>query len=251
MIKRRKNKEREDDYIGPARGWAKFFHRLFLLVTFPLRKPLWTLLILLILFLLPTFRGVKPSEVHLWYWQHLKKSSAQMSGTVTEKAKELAAELPQVVDVEPAPKKPAAKVVDVPVKESRRKMFERAKSAPVVVTEAVSQPAVPAAKRQKKLELVYLKEPKTVSGTAEVTNANEMTVGGIEMFLYGIYADPVSGNGIAAAEYLRQATQGQTVTCTISAYTYQSIATAVCRVGNINLNRELVDRGYSKNVALD
>ena len=65
MIRRRKNKEREDDYIGPAKGWAKFFHRLFLLVTFPLRKPLWTLLILLVLFLLPTFRGVKPSEVQI------------------------------------------------------------------------------------------------------------------------------------------------------------------------------------------
>lgn len=250
MIRRRKNKEREDDYIGPAKGWAKFFHRLFLLVTFPLRKPLWTLLILLVLFLLPTFRDVKPSEVHLWYWQQLKKSSAQMSGTVTEKAKELAAELPQVVDTEPAPKKPAAKVVDVPVKQSRRKMFERAKSAPVVVAAPARQSAE-AAKTQKKLDLVYLEEPKIISGEAKINNANEITVGGVEMFLFGVYADPVSGNGVAAAEYLRQTTQGQNVTCVIKAYTYQSIATALCRVGDIDLNHELVKRGYSKNVALD
>lgn len=250
MIKRRRAKE--DDYIGPSKGWAKFFHRLFLLVTFPLRKPLWTLLILFILFLLPTFRGVKPAEVHLWYWNLLKQSSAKVSVSVTDKAKELAAELPVAVEKEPAVRKAVVKVIDVPAKESRRKMFERAKSAPVVVietTQTVEKPA--AAPAKKKLNLVFLKEPETVSGTAGIINANELVVGGKEMFLFGIYADPTSDKGKAAEAYLREAVAGQNVTCSINAYTYQSIATAVCRVGTVNLNRELVERGFSKNVALD
>ena len=254
MIGRRKRREKQDDYIGPAKGWAKFFHRLFLFVTFPLRKPWWTLLIVLVLFLAPTFQGVKPAEVHLWYWNHIKSSSEQVSDKVAGKAKEIMEEIPQVVDVEPASsaKSPKVKVVDIPVKSSGRRMFERAKSAPVVVREA--KPVEAKEKKpasQKKLNLVYLEEPKTVSGPAEIINANEVVVGGVDMFLYGIYSDPKSEKGKKAEEYLRQTTQGQQVSCTITAYTYQGIATGICSVGDIRLNYELVNKGYSKNVALD
>lgn len=258
MIGRRKKEEKKDDYIGPAKGWAKFFHRLFLFVTFPLRKPWWTLLIVVILFLAPTFRGVKPAEVHLWYWKHIKNSSLQVKEKVTEKvtdkAKEIMEEIPQVVDVEPVsqPQAPAAKVVDMPVKSSGRKMFERAKSAPVVVREtepieAKEKPPV----LQKKLNLEYLDEPKTISGPAKIINANEVVIGGIDMFLYGIYSDPKSANGKKAEEYLRKTTQGKEVSCVITAYTYQKIATGICTVGDIRLNYELVNKGYSKNVALE
>ena len=254
MIGRRKRREKQDDYIGPAKGWTKFFHRLFLLVTFPLRKPLWTLLIVLVLFLAPTFQGVKPTEVHLWYWNHIKNSSSQVTDKVADKAKEIMEEIPQVVDVEPQskPQTPAVKVVDMPIKSSGRKMFERAKSAPVVVREpeAIAQPEKKTT-LSKKLNLVYLKEPKTVSGSATVINANEIVVGGVDMFLYGIYSDPKSENGKKAEEYLRKTTQGQQVSCTITAYTYQKIATGICSVGETRLNYELVALGYSKNVALD
>ena len=254
MIGSRKRREKQDDYIGPAKGWAKFFHRLFLLVTFPLRKPLWTLLIVLVLFLAPTFRGVKPAEVHLWYWNLIKNSSSQVTEKVTDKAKQIMEEIPQVVDVEPVsqPQAPIVKVVDMPVKSSGRKIFERAKSAPVVVKEAEPVEAkekLPAL--QKKLNLVYLDEPKTISGPAKIINANEVVIGGIDMFLYGIYSDPKSANGKKAEEYLRKTTQGKEVSCVITAYTYQKIATGICTVGDIRLNYELVNKGYSKNVALD
>ena len=260
MIGRSKRREKQDDYIGPAKGWAKFFHRLFLLVTFPLRKPLWTLLIILVLFLAPTFRGVKPAEVHLWYWNHIKNSSSQVTEKVSDKAKEIIDEMPQVVDVEPAshPQAPAIKVVDMPVRSSGRKMFERAKSATVEVREVEpitqTDQKIQIEKKiitPKKLELVYLKDPKIISGPAEVIDANEMIVDGIDMFMYGIYSNPKSENGKKAEEYLRQATKGQKVFCIVNAYTYQKIATGICSVGNKKLNYELVRLGYSKNVALD
>ncbi len=260
MIRRRKEKERSDDYIGPSKGWAKFFHRLFLLLTFPLRKPLWTLLIVAVLFLAPTFMGVKPAEVHLWYWQHIKNSSEQVKNTVTDKAKQLGAELPLAAAPVAEPQKPA-KVVDVPARESRRKMFERAKSAPVVVTEtapAIKEPApapavqaAPQAAVKKKLNLKYLNQPKKISGAVIIHNANELTVGGTRLFLYGIYAEPASENGRAAADFLSRTIADKIVSCEILAYSFQSVATAVCTVDNINLNRELVNLGYSKNVALD
>ena len=259
MIKRRRAKE--DDYIGPLKGWPKFFHRLFLLITFPLRKPLWTLLILLVMFLLPTFRGVKPTEVHTWYWQKLKHSSAAISTTVTDKAKDLSTNLPQVLPAqEPATVAPV-KVVEMPAKKSSRTVFERAKSAPVVVPEAVQTAAAePAADTlvaaetitpRKDLQLKYLDQPKTISGQVIVISANVLMIGKSEMFLYGIYAEPASANGKAAVEYLQEATSGQTVSCQVNAYTYQGVATAICHVGATNLNRELVNRGFSKNVALD
>ena len=259
MIKRRRAKE--DDYIGPLKGWPKFFHRLFLLITFPLRKPLWTLLILLLMFLVPTFRGVKPAEVHLWYWQKIKHSSDTISATVADKAKDLSANLPQMLPTEEPVAAAPVKVVEMPAKKSSRTVFERAKSAPVVVPEAVEATAAPAAEEavntptnpapRKELRLKYLNQPQTISGLAVVISANVLMIGKSEMFLYGIYADPASANGRAAAEYLHDATAGQIVSCQVNAYTYQGVATAICHVGDTNLNRELVNRGFSKNVALD
>ena len=264
MIKCRR--ERDDDYIGPLRGWPKFFHRLFLLITFPLRKPLWTLLVLLVMFLAPTFRGIKPAEVHLWYWQQLKSSSDAISTTVADKAKTITDSLPMVAV--PESENPPAKVVEVPVKKSSRTMFEQAKSAPVIVPEALQNVApvvakepenavLPAAVSQqtepvkKKLPLKYLEKPQTVSGVATIISANELKIGSIAMFMHGVYADPKSANGAAAFEFLYSETLNKNVFCQIVAYTYQGVATALCSVDGINLNRELVKRGLSKNVALD
>lgn len=259
MLSRRS--KREDDYIGPAKGWAKFFHRLFLLITFPLRRPLVAVVILLVLFLAPTFKGVKPAEVHLWYWHLLQQGGEQVKTQVSDKAKELADKLPvNVVEAELAPlPKSAVKVVDLPQKESRRKMFERAKSAPVAVEATVKRAITPEPKTQpaaaapapRKLALNYLSQPEILTGKATVTNANELIINGKELFLYGIYAEPESANGAAAAEFLTRETAGKQVRCEVNAYTFQDIPTAVCFVGVLNLNRELVNRGWSKNVALD
>ena len=104
---------------------------------------------------------------------------------------------------------------------------------------------------KKKLNLKYLDKNKTLSGEAIIHNANELSINNEYIFLYGIYAEPNSENGIKAETFLRNETSGKTVECIINAYTYQNIATAICSASGVELNRKLVDLGYSKNVALD
>ena len=93
MVRRRKV---EDDYLGPSRGWAKVLHRTAMFILWPLRRPLWFLLIVAVLFLAPTFMGVKPAEVHLWYWNHIKDSSSDVGTIVTTKTKDIMPSLPKV-----------------------------------------------------------------------------------------------------------------------------------------------------------
>ena len=152
------------------------------------------------------------------------------------------------------------------VKTSGRKMFERAKSAPIVVrtqidakieqpkqkiNEEIKINVSPVSEVKKKLNLNYLNNPRKISGKAIIHNANELSINDEYMFLYGIYAEPSSENGNKAETYLRSETEGKIVDCLINAYTYQNIATAICSANGVELNRELVKLGYSKNVALD
>ena len=161
-----------------------------------------------------------------------------------------------VVEQEPE----APQVVDMPQRETRRKMFEKAKSAPVAIDIMVEkQKALPAAETAapavvtppaKKLALVYVENPRNLSGPAKVVNANELIINGENIFLYGIYANPQSTAGQNAKKYLEEIVADKTVDCVIGAYTLQAIATGICTVGNLNINKALVDAGYSKDVAL-
>ena len=67
-MRRRSNR----DYFGPARGFKGFLHRIAMILLYPLRKPLIFFPLLILLYLVPTFIGAKPSEVHLWYWNKIK-----------------------------------------------------------------------------------------------------------------------------------------------------------------------------------
>lgn len=276
MINRKKRKQ--DDYIGPQKGWAKFFHRLFLFLTFPLRKPWWTLAVLVVMFLAPTFSGIKPAEVHLWYWNLLKKSSVRVS----DKAKTIIAEIPKVEVANVEPK--SVKMAEVEKKSSGRKMFERAKSPPIVKTIQTSSSDVAAVsendtdneivveqqeprvvnfekpqvqsvntvkENHKNLDLIYVDEPKQIEGMAIVITANEIKVGNTELFLHGIYVSPYSDKGKRAKVFLMDTISGKDVKCEVKAYTFQSVPTAICTIDGININKQLVDLGYSKNVALD
>lgn len=273
-------RNRDNEEIGPAKGWIGVFHKLVMFLLWPLRKPLWFLLIVAVLYLAPTFRGVKPTEVHTWYWSKIKSSTNSVSTMVSDKTKDMLPniEMPTFSISSSAEKNaPAVKVVDMPVKDVRRKTFERAKSAPVAVdimlqnasrqhetdakkqqqakiapsaTEdtAASKPEQPV---KKKLNLVYVSEAKNVSGLAQIVNANEIKINGETIFLYGIYVNPGSEKGRIAKNFLIHTINGQPVDCVIEAYTYQGIATGICSVGKTNLNKALVDGNYSKNVALD
>lgn len=275
--------KREDDDIGPSRGLAKWFHKFMMLLLFPLRKPVWFALIAAVLFLAPTFRGIKPAEVHLWYWNHIKNLTSRAGSQISDKTRQVRPAMEKVGEIVetiapgtvtggnaenaliPAPREPV--LVNQPPREVRRKVFEKAKdTAPVSVEKtlaaAPAQVSRPAAvktasvqaeknKTPAKLNLRYLNVPEEISGVPQVINVNEMKVAGQAVFLYGIFAQPTSDKGISGEIYLRRLVEGKNVNCVIGAYTFQNVATAICTVDGININRSLVDRGYSKNVALD
>lgn len=100
------------------------------------------------------------------------------------------------------------------------------------------------------LGLKYLPTPREIVGYADIVNSNELKVDGVHILLYGVYSHPKTIEGTSAKAYLSDITQNKYVRCIIVAYTRQDVPTAVCFVGNDNLNMSLVKMGYSKNIAL-
>ncbi|MBO7556666.1 MAG: hypothetical protein J6T72_04650 [Alphaproteobacteria bacterium] len=97
--------------------------------------------------------------------------------------------------------------------------------------------------------LDYLKEPVTVEGAAKVVNVNEVVVGDTYVFLYGIYANPRTENGVKGAVFLRSVLKNERVKCEILAHVVgDGTATAECFVGQESINQMLVDEGFSKKV---
>ena len=285
-------RRREENNIGPMKGWAAFFHKIAMFVLFPLRKPLIFFPLLIILYLAPTFRGVKPAEVHLWYWQKIKQYTLAATDFVSEKSKDVLPKDFKITMPSMGEKQPETKGIDklvdfpsVDVNANRRAIFEKASGAPVQpidITQtddydynqeteasedeeetAVVAPApisddelaekVHEAKQKqvkRNLPLIYLDEPKEVIGVTKVHNANELEVDGTYIFLYGIYVNPDTEQGIQAKKFLENIVKNQMVRCSIVAYTFQDIATGMCYIGNQNINQMLVTNKFSKNVAL-
>ncbi|MDD4556732.1 MAG: hypothetical protein PHE89_05365 [Alphaproteobacteria bacterium] len=103
---------------------------------------------------------------------------------------------------------------------------------------------------RKSKSLVYLRVPKDIQGKAEIINANEIKVDGAYILLYGIYVNPNTVVGQDAMKYLQEWTNNKEVKCSVVAYTFQNVATAVCFVGEENLNKTLIRMDLTKNVAL-
>lgn len=124
---------RRDDSDLILKGWSAFFHRLAMFLLFPLRKPLIFFPVVLILFLAPTFRGVKPAEVHLWYWGKIKQYTAEVATFIKVETKKALPEnfelkVPSLLNDE-AKVKGTDKLVDYPVADvnaNRKAIFERA-----------------------------------------------------------------------------------------------------------------------------
>ena len=100
------------------------------------------------------------------------------------------------------------------------------------------------------LPLVYEDNPQNVSGQTFVFSANEMSVGNTYIILYGVYTDPAKYNQEKAHQYVKELVDGKMMTCKIVAYTYNNIATGICFLENMNINKNLVDAGFADNVAL-
>lgn len=282
-MRRRSNR----DYFGPMTGFKGFLHRVAMILLYPLRKPLIFIPVLILMYLIPTFIGSKPSEVHLWYWNKIKNGYNFVAETVSDKVKPIVGKtevLMPELGGKMLPERGIDQLVGTKQKAIRRQMFEKAKSAPVVVdilenqevvsveeakkeqalmqaekaevnTEVVAEDAGVQSENKKivvseTLPLIYVKNQVAISGSAVVQNANEMIVNGTYIFLYGIYVDPNLSKGIEAKKFLEEMVKGKTVHCNIVAYTYQEVATALCEVDGQSINQKMVDEGLSKNVAL-
>lgn len=268
-MKRRSNR----DYFGPMTGFKGILHRTAMFLLYPLRKPLIFFPLLILLYLIPTFIGARPSEVHVWYWNKIKSAYNSAAGVVSDKVNPWFAnkeEATPELGGKVLPERGIDQLVGMRQKAVRRQMFEKAKSAPQAVDILENEEVVPVSRLSgtnsrsrnmapagsstvtvsQKLPLVYLKDPVSVSGKALVQNANEIIVDGTYIFLYGIYVDPNLPKGIEAKKYLEQFVKDKVVRCDIVAYTYQDIATALCYVDDDSINQRLVDEEFSRNVAL-
>ena len=97
--------------------------------------------------------------------------------------------------------------------------------------------------------LDYVKDVVEIEGEAEIHNANELSINNTYMFLYGIYSNPLTEKGVRCRELLKKAVKGNNVRCKIVAYTKNDkIATAICYVGEDEINSFLVEKGLSVKV---
>ena len=95
--------------------------------------------------------------------------------------------------------------------------------------------------------LDYLDKIVTIEGEAEIHNVNELSVDGVYVFLYGIYAEPQSYEGVKGREFLKNLIGEEKIRCDVLAYTQDGrIATAECYINNIDINKALVLQGFSK-----
>ena len=272
-------KKSDKDAVGPSRGWLKALNKTVMFVLLPLRKPAVVIPLLLALYLIPTFIGAKPTEVHLWYWHKLQKIYGSISNSVGNTAGKYLENL-SLPDFssrpvpEPAPIERVVTVPENTPQEIRRQMFEKAKGEtkaidilqqpqpePEVRPQAVTPTPAPKttvpvvipatkAQRQKSLDLIYLPETQELTGIAHVVNANELEIKGTHLFLYGVYVNPRTAQGFNAASFLKDLTAGRVVKCLIDAYTSQGVPTGICYVGSSNLKKALVEEGLSADVAL-
>lgn len=281
-------KKMREERIGPLKGWKRVLYYTGRFFLFPLRRPIITLLILLILFLAPTFRGVKPVNVHKWY-------ASQFSNMCNKVLVWWGSREPEVTPGEfkfhpeeaaPAPVTPSEFTIPEPIdanapnilevlrgdnKPSQTEETKEEKTAevkfepkikdvkPEIKEETASKNAIRLPKdaslysypQDKKVyALKYLDIPHEVFGKAKVHNCNEIEINGEFIMMYGIYVHPYTAKGTSATEYLKSLIDGKDVKCGIVAYTDQNIATGICYFGGENINRSLVLKGYTKNVAL-
>ena len=252
-------KRRKDDTLTTTGTWA-LFHKIYLFVTYPFRKPIWCLFLVVVLLGIPTVKGVKFNEIPKWYYGQLEELFSQTKDTVSEKVNELAREnvfkpeaSGRMADV--SAQKPTQRKGFGTVEDGNLETVDILRQEEIVRKEddpsSLSKEELAMAKFFKNMNLDYLPLPKDVMGIASVRNANEIEIDGIYMFLYGIYANQDTARGIEAGAFLRNLINGKRVKCNIVAYTKQKVATAMCVYNGESINHLMVDEGFSQNISLD
>ncbi len=127
-----KKKQKDDDLRTPS-GWGALLYKTVMTITYPFRKPLWLLLIILLLmaalFAFPVFcYQVKPAEVHTWYYKKMQNIKKGDFSVISEKFSSL---FDKILIFAPAADKGTDQLVEVKpgYKEVRRQMFRVASGA--------------------------------------------------------------------------------------------------------------------------
>ncbi|MBQ1612333.1 MAG: hypothetical protein II085_02545 [Alphaproteobacteria bacterium] len=277
-----RRKKRKDEDIRHISGLAGLINRVVMFVTYPFRHP-WRLLsfiliLCLFLFMIPILLGAKPADVCAWYKHLVYGDEPQQNAVmvyVPKKASDFleadennnyavgrqvfteeSGEDHQRVDVL---KESAADVVDI-----KNVNFEDT-VAPTVLEDVSKNVEEIATKADENIEntdwknyveyhgeysnLDYVKVPLEIRGEAKVHNVNELSIDGTYMFLYGIYSNPLTEKGVRGGVFLKELIKNSRVNCKILAYTKSDkVATAVCYVGEDEINKLLVEKGFSSKV---
>lgn len=187
-----------------------------------------------------------------------RRSFGQSKGTATVKGVDvLKQQSEDVVAFEQNEKKVVEAETEKQQKEESFEQNQEQQKQPWFAQKQKKMPLPEEEKEPRKLEVTtgeysgldYLKEPEIVVGEAKVVNVNEITVDGIYVFLYGIYANPRTETGVKGAVFLRSVLKDEKVKCNILAHVAgDGTATAECFVGKESVNQMLVDEGFSKKV---
>ena len=261
-----KRRKKDDDIIGPSKGLMKWINRLFRFILYPFIHPVWFIIGVVVLAVAviswPAYYGVEVAAMPNWYKQkfnhYYNKFEAKIPAQILPKPEpDFGGMTGRGINVKAlAPKPGKADIVTYETPQMvNRRAFQQAQEIPVDVAATLKQaePEVqgPVFKRNDNLGLTYLEQPRKVSGKVTVINANELKIGNELFFLYGIYASPVSNEGIAAQHYLKQNIDGREADCFVGAYAADGTATAICIYEGLNINQRLVDLKYSRDVSLN
>ena len=263
----RKKRRSEDDAFGPSKGWVKWLGKFFRLLLYPFIKPVYffstLIVVVVVLVAIPSYHGVKASDFLNWYKQvfaryYQKSEKAVKNVFVKDEKVNAFKNLSLKHDNDWNLKKDSDKndMVDYTSPETyNRKIFEKAADVTVdvnaTINNAVNKKNLYRFRRNDTIGLNYLVDPQDVKGMVTVINANELVVGDVELFLYGIYVDPASEKGELAKRYLLEEVDGKEVECKIVAYSQDNIPTAICVIGDKSINQLLVDLEYSADVTLN
>lgn len=280
------------------RKWKLRLRQAGMAVVWPFKQKTTYVLVLLFAFFAPTFNGIKPAEVHLWYWQKLKNGAESLYSLVSHNAKNIMGKADlSFMKESPFADRGIDKLVetsDIRGQNIRRKAFGKAETVPagvdimkhdinangvlvpvlepekqqrenaeaVKLAEEINPENVDAGEARQLAEksdndyrrdmpmLDYPEKPIPIKGQAFVYNANAIDVDGTYMFMFGIYSNPAEERGQLASQFLEKLIENREVDCDIVAYTKEQVPTVICYINGVNINKLLVIKGLSDNIAL-
>ncbi len=122
-------KKREDNDLRSPSGWGAVVHKTVSFFTYPFRKPVYPVLILLVAaaYCVPLYYGAQPTEVHRWYLEKIRSKDMDLT-KFSDRLSELINDIPVLAS---KPGKGTDRLVEVApsYKETRRQMFKAASGA--------------------------------------------------------------------------------------------------------------------------